>query len=267
MAPSRILDSHIHLWPSTSCKPENHGWMTPGFQLAKRHGISDYTVVSSIANNATPFIYVETDRYLSSASPTFQSTAGSSIEEKRKILQLWAKEPLEEVKFLRRMIENNPQEGDGFADSDGELLKGAVLWAPFHLPPELFRMWLSLAEEAAGEKLWQKIVGFRYLLQGKAPGAVKSLTQEEDWIENIVSLRKGRKDGKGWAFDIGVDTHRDGVEMLEHMLDMVQRVRKIEGESGEPGHVKFILSKPPYFLYIARIQAENFFDQAESFLY
>lgn len=238
MPPSRILDSHIHLWPGSATGPEHHGWMTEGMFLARKHGIEDY--LSVVEPKPWGFVYVETDRYLPSTVPDIAD--GETEQDKRRKLAEWAKAPLEEIKFLRRIVEGKAQDGDGFHPGDGELLKGCVIWAPFLLSTSLFTLYLDLAEELAGPALWNRVVGFRYLLQGKAEGEVKRLVQSESWLENIVSLSKGRG-GKGWAFDVGVDTHRDGVETLEVVGEMIYEVRRREEISGDGKSVRFVLSK------------------------
>ena len=245
MAPTRILDSHIHLWPSTSTTSKDHGWMTdPSHFLAKRHGISDYKAVTSSSpagSSLAGFVYVETDRYLPTKTPDINANA--SKQEIEKALNEWAKAPLEELRFLRRIVEQRPQDGDGFEQGDGELMKGAVIWAPFHLSTSLFNAYLAIAEDVAGMELWERIVGFRYLLQGKEDGEVKKLVSSKDWIENIVGLGKGRG-GKGWAFDIGVDINRDGTEPLDAVGEMVQQVRSLEAQEGTNGQpVRFVLSE------------------------
>lgn len=245
MAPSRILDSHIHLWPSTATTSKDHGWMTdPTHFLAKRHGISDYKTVtesSPASSGLQGFIYVETDRYLPAETPDLSSDA--SKEETEKALKEWARAPLQELEFLRRIVEDTPHEGDGFEKGDGRLLKGAVVWAPFNLSHSAFKIYLAIAESVAGPKLWGKIVGFRYLLQGKEKGEVQKLVGNSDWIENVVSLGDGRE-GKGWAFDVGVDIHRDGTEPLGAVGEMMQRVRKREAQKGGGSQpVRFVLSK------------------------
>lgn len=245
MPPSRILDSHIHLWPSTATTSKDHGWMAdPSHLLVKRHGISDYKDVtaSSPAGAALAgFIYVETDRYLPSKTPDISSnTSDQEVEEK---LREWAKAPLQELEFLRRVVEETPREGDGFETGEGARMKGAVVWAPFNVSTSAFSAYLRIAEEVAGPKLWEKIVGFRYLLQGKEEGEVKSLVSNDDWIENIVSLGKGRG-GKGWAFDVGVDIHRDGTDPLGAVGEMILKVREREAQNGSGGQlVRFVLSK------------------------
>jgi L-rhamnono-1,4-lactonase len=239
MAPSRILDAHIHLWPATALQPTNHGWMASGHQLAKQHGISEYKAVTESV--PVGFVYVETDRYLPSAHPDL--TGEESDDQKRRELQEWAKEPLEELKFLRRIVEDEQHEGDSFEKGDGALMKGCVVWAPFHVSTSLFQAYMSLAEDTAGPRLWSRVVGFRYLLQGKTGEEVRDLTGNVDWLENIMSLGRGR-DGKGWAFDVGVDTHRDGDEPLERVADMIEAVRLKETRNGEKGKgVRFVLSK------------------------
>jgi L-rhamnono-1,4-lactonase len=227
--------------------------MTPDHFLAKRHGIQDYLTVASPKPDG--FIYVETDRYLPSTTP---STSGSaSTLEAKSALETYAKEPLSEVRFLRRIVEGKTTEGDGCDATlqQGTLMKGCVIWAPFHLSPPLFQTYLALAEEVAGPTLWPKVVGFRYLLQGKPPGEVASLLQSAAWMENICALGKGRG-GKGWTFDVGVDTNRDGVEMLEEAGSMIQRVREKEKqERGNAKPVRFVISTfspPPLFSHFIR---------------
>jgi L-rhamnono-1,4-lactonase len=240
-----ILDSHIHLWPSTAITSTDHGWMTdPSHLLVKRHGISDYKAVaaSSPAGSAlTGFIYVETDRYLPSKTPDIRPIAGE--EEVKKKLREWAKAPLQELEFLRRIVEESPLEGDGFDKGEGERMKGAVVWAPFNSSTPAFKTYLKIAEEVAGPRLWEKIVGFRYLLQGKAEGEVKSLVSSADWVENIIHLGKGRG-GRGWAFDVGVDIHRDGTDPLDAVGEMILNVREKEAQIGSGAQpVRFVLSK------------------------
>ncbi|KAH7112474.1 hypothetical protein B0J11DRAFT_597822 [Dendryphion nanum] len=166
----KILDTHIHLWPGTSVSPTHHAWMTPGHFLSKRHGISDYLSVAraTSAPDAQPagFIYVETDRYLPSTSPNPSIFADDSESSKIEKLKEWAKEPLEELRFLRRIVEGNPDDEDGFLPQDSNKMVGCVIWAPFHLSTSLFNLYLRIAGEIAGTQLWNKVVGFRYLVQG-----------------------------------------------------------------------------------------------------
>jgi L-rhamnono-1,4-lactonase len=234
-----ILDTHIHLWPSTALSPTNHAWMTdPKHILTKRHGVSDYLAT---APSATGFIYVETDRYLLSPTPTIHHEA----DEEEAALKTWAREPLSEIAFLRRIVEGNAhEESDGVKRGEEGRMKGVVLFAPFHLSTALFRTYLRIAQETAGPRLWKMVVGFRYLLQGKGEGEVAKLVGEEDWIANICQLSKsseyGGKEG-GWVFEVGADVNRDGMEGLNAIVGMVGEVRK--REAGEQTPVRFVLSK------------------------
>ena len=216
----------------------------PTHLLSKRHGISDYeatTSSSSAGSSLAGFIYVETDRYLPSKTPDVYPNANE--EQVKHALREWARAPLEELAFLRRVVEATPQEGDGFEDGHGEMMKGAVVWAPFHLSPSLFNVYLEIAEGTAGPRLWERVVGFRYLLQGKEDGEVKDLVGSEGWVENVVSLGKGRG-GRGWAFDVGVDINRDGTKPLGAVGSMVREVREREGYNDCGAlPVRFVLSK------------------------
>lgn len=216
----------------------------PTHLLSKRHGVSDYkaTTSSSLTGSSLAgFIYVETDRYLPSKAPDLYPNA--SEEQVKKALEEWARAPLQELEFLRRVVEDTPQEGDGFEPGEGEMMKGAVVWAPFHLSPSLFNAYLEIAEGTAGPMLWEKVVGFRYLLQGKEEGEVTNLVGSEEFVENVVSLGKGRG-GRGWAFDVGVDINRDGTEPLRAVGGTIREVREREGYNDSGAlPVRFVLSK------------------------
>jgi hypothetical protein len=239
-----ILDTHIHLWPSTATSASNHGWMTPGHHLSKRHGISDYLSITS--PQPAGFIYVETDRYLPSAQPSIKES--DSDEGVKNKLREWAKEPLEEVKFLRRIVEGTPDEGDGFTVDEAEKMKGVVVYAPFHLSPRVFGLYLDLVKEVAGPELWRRIKGWRYLLQGKGEGAVAKMLKdgEENWVRNLFRLKDLRDGCQAWCFDVGVDNHRDGTEPMEAVGRLIKAVREREekegGGNGNGRRVNFVLS-------------------------
>ena len=225
--------------------------MTPGHHLSKRHGISDYLSITS--PQPAGFIYVETDRYLPSAEPSIQDS--DSDEEVKEKLRQWAKEPLEEVRFLRRIVERMPEEGDGFTVDEAGKMMGCVVYAPFHLPPRVFIIYLDLVKEVAGPQLWQKIKGWRYLLQGKGDGVVANMLNEneESWVNNLIGL-KGLGDGcQAWCFDVGVDTNRDGTGPMEAVGGLIKAVRaREENEGGGDGkRVKFVLSTYMIPLFLA----------------
>jgi hypothetical protein len=212
--------------------------MQPDHFLAKRHEISEYLAVATPA--PTGFVYVETDRYLPSPTPNIHEN--NSEEEDKEKLETWAKEPLEEIRFLKRVLQGE----------NGDLIKGVVLWAPFNIPPTQFQTYLGIAKDVAGSDLWNRVVGFRFLLQGKKEGEVSTLVTSENWLANIVSLAQGRN-GKGWTFDVGVDVHRDGEQGLEAVVDMIRAVR--EKEEGSGANVRFILSKSQHPLPFTQTQS------------
>jgi L-rhamnono-1,4-lactonase len=236
--------------------------MTPGHMLAKGHGILDYVSASRIdttlasgtaTSQSAGFVYVETDRYLPKPEPAFAPRVLDTEDEKiqaTQTLETWAAAPLDELIFLRRIAEDKPKEGDGFTAGRGisGLMAGCVIWAPFHIPHAWFALYFKTAEAVAGPVLWDKIVGFRYLLQGKGSEEVSRLAENEDFLENILDLRRGRmrngeKIQKGWAFDVGVDAHRDGVEVVEYVVGMIGAVRARERDNPQEGAVTFVLSE------------------------
>jgi L-rhamnono-1,4-lactonase len=228
MPPAKKLDTHIHLWPATATTTKSHTWMTPGHFLAQRHGIDEYkTAISDKKAPPYGFIYVETDRALPSRFPDISNAA--TLEETQEKLRVWAAAPLEELKFLRRIVESAPtgDGSDGFQPADAGMMEGMVVYAPFHLPTVQFEVYLKMARATLGEAAWDKVVGYRYLLQGRGSEDVKMLVQSADFLRN---LRADEVQGK--VFDVGVDSHRDGVEVL-HSTE--QLVGKVEG-------VKFVLS-------------------------
>ncbi|OCK72848.1 hypothetical protein K432DRAFT_314620 [Lepidopterella palustris CBS 459.81] len=288
--PYSILDSHIHLWPASAANPASHAWMVPSpsgssHPLASRHSIAEYisattsttstntSTTSTFSPPATPrppaFIYVETDRRLPSLLPAITAPWKSGDEETNKKaeeeeLARWAAEPLEELRFLRRIVEGTPSPfpsssgngdcgDDGFAPGDGDRMLGIIPLAPLPLPRPLFALYLRLAERTAGPATWGRVVGFRYLLQGiQSESEMRALVLGEDWMKNLLSLRRGRG-GRGWCFDVGVDVNGVGVWQLEVLGEMVRHVRareqeEGEGEGEEGGGVKFVLNhlcKPP----------------------
>jgi L-rhamnono-1,4-lactonase len=124
MAPKRIIDSHVHLWPQSASNEGGHVWMTPGMQLAKQHILPDYYQASQQNSNESDdvtidgVVYVETDR-------RYDSPSGD--------LARWAKNPLDEVKFVRSIVEG------GYGERDSRMLQGIVLWAPMNQSPTVLR--------------------------------------------------------------------------------------------------------------------------------
>jgi L-rhamnono-1,4-lactonase len=107
------------------------------------------------------------------------------------------------------------------------MMKGCVVYAPFHLPSVQFEVYLKRARAALGEAAWDKVVGYRYLLQGRGSEDVRMLVQSAEFLRNMQA-----DEVRGKVFDVGVDSHRDGVEVLH---SAGQLVGKVEG-------VRFVLS-------------------------
>ncbi|KAL5407251.1 hypothetical protein PMIN04_011773 [Paraphaeosphaeria minitans] len=235
--PPTILDSHIHLWPSTATSPKDHAWMTPGLPLAKRHGVQDYAAATAAAPvRLAGFVYVETDRHVPSASVDLRPGSSLGEGDVEAELRAWARAPLEEFAFLRRVVEGRVQEGDGARGDDGAMLKGMVIWAPFHVQEEVFGTFLRLARDVLGEEAWARVVGFRYLLQGRTAEEVKSIIGNERFVRN-VKFACGKEERR-LAFDVGIDAHRDGIEALEAVVALIEGVEEEEG-------VNFVLSEVP----------------------
>lgn len=214
MAPARILDSHIHLWPHTAANPYGHSWMQPGHILTRQFSIDDYIAAKKSDPAVEGFVYVETDRKLDPFSP-----ADERFE--------WASEAFEEVKWLRRIVEGTPLDGEGFTKEQGQLMKGAVIWAPMDHGLDVFKKYIRIARKAAGEKTWAKVKGIRFLLQGISDEAKFRELVLGDGFADILEYMP-EMDGKP-SFDVGVDTRRGGPWQLEIATEAIEKLRAAAG--------------------------------------
>ncbi|WPH05014.1 Hypothetical protein R9X50_00791200 [Acrodontium crateriforme] len=196
MAKPNIIDSHIHLWPQDAANEDGHSWMTPGMPLAKQHLLSDYYRASQQGESSgwdttvKGVVYVETDRRYDAPDADLAS---------------WAKGPLNEVAFLRQIVE-----GD-YGKRDSDMLRGLVIWAPINQSTEILQEYLSLAKERAGPKTWERVKGVRFLLQAiHDQTTFKQLMNGKDFIQNLKLLGE-----MGLSFDVGVDQHSGGSWQLE----------------------------------------------------
>lgn len=201
MAPTSLIDSHIHLWPEEASNENGHSWMTPGMPLAKQHVLSDYYQASESNADSSPklegVVYVETDRRYD--TPTED-------------LATWAKGPLDEVIFVRDIVEGK------YGERDSKMLLGIVLWAPMDQRPEVLEEWLKLAEKTAGPETWKRVKGFRFLLQAiHDKSKFRHLVLSEDFITNLRMLGMA-----GFSFDIGVDQRSGGAEQLELIFQTME---------------------------------------------
>ncbi|KAK0249792.1 hypothetical protein B0A54_16803 [Friedmanniomyces endolithicus] len=228
MALHSLIDCHIHLWPKETTNEECHAWMTPpDMPLAKPHLLQDYYAVIDNANSSDAefkvrgVVYVETD--VCYAEPNGN-------------IAVWARGPLDEIGFLRSLVEGR------YGARDAEMLLGVVPWAPMHRPTHVLEEYLDLAQDRAGPDTWRRVKGFRFLLQFYLdPAKFRELVLSADFIANLKLLGK-----RGFSFDVGVDQHRAGVWQLEMMSEAMHKAHEgvVEGEK-----VSFIINhmcKPKY---------------------
>jgi L-rhamnono-1,4-lactonase len=170
--------------------------MTPGMLLATQHILPDYYQASQQSSNETDdvkvdgVVYVETDR-------RYDAPSGD--------LTHWARNPLDEIKFVRSIVEGE------YGERDSRMLQGIVLWAPMNQSHTVLRNWLHLAEQTAGVETWKRVKGFRFLLQAiHDHDKFKELVLGEDFLANLKTLGE-----HGLSFDVGVDQHSGGPWQLE----------------------------------------------------
>lgn len=234
MSPSRLIDSHIHLWPAAEANADQHAWMKD-HPLAKQYSIEEYlsatgeSIQKSVQDRQLKgFVYVETDRRLIE-------------EESESDLEAWTVKTLDELRWLRRIVEGKPKAGEGHGEQEARLLLGIVAWAPIHKGPERFNQYIELAKQVAGPETFSRVKAFRFLLQ--------FITDEQKFREaalaesTILTLKSFKKNGNDFAFDVGVDQHSGGVWQLEQAVEMIERVHA--GENPDD-RVKFVLSKSPH---------------------
>lgn len=218
MSSQPIIDSHIHLWPDNMSNEQGHAWMTPGMPLAKQHVLSDYYKASqqeaadpSSEHTAQGVVYVETDVRYDTPSHDLSS---------------WTKGPLDEIKFLRAVVEGE------YGERDSRMLQAIVAWAPMDQPTQVLEKWLRLAEETAGPETWKRFRGFRFLLQFiQDQNEFEKLVFGDAFIENLRLL--GRE---GFSFDVGVDQHSGGTWQLEAVNKAMAKAHQ-----GVPENEKVIL--------------------------
>ena len=170
--------------------------MPPGMPIAKAQGPSHYFSATSSSNNENSnvevqgFVFIETD-------VRYDPPTGDILT--------WAKQPFDEITYLRRIVE-----GD-YGDLASHLMMGIVPWAPMDQSPSVLDRYLQLARERAGEATWQRVKGFRFLLQSIVDEeAFRALVLGDDFISNLKLFGK-----RGFAFDVGVDQRSAGSWQLD----------------------------------------------------
>lgn len=206
MATRAVVDSHIHLWPMETANEDGHAWMTPGMPLAKSHLLENYYQASQQDGKSESnvkvqgVVYVETD-------VRYETPAGD--------LSTWAKGPLDEILFLRNMIEG------GRGERDSRVLVALVPWAPMDQSTSTLERYLELAKDMAGPKAWPRLKGFRFLLQAITDqNKFEKLVFSDHFIANLKLLGK-----RGFSFDLGIDQLRAGSWQLETMAKVLDQAR------------------------------------------
>ncbi|EMC98780.1 hypothetical protein BAUCODRAFT_64587 [Baudoinia panamericana UAMH 10762] len=223
MPPRSIIDSHIHLWPPETSNDAGHAWMTPGHILAKPHLPQDYHAVTDKARSAdsegsevSGVVYIETDVRYDTPNNTDIAT--------------WARGPLDEISFLRSIVEGN------YGPRDASTLLALVPWVPMDQPTPVLEGYLRLAEDRAGPHTWQRTRGFRFLLQSITPqSSFEALVLSPTFISNLQLL--GRR---GLSFDVGVDQHSGGTWQLQIMAKAMHLAHS--DVLDEKDRVRFILN-------------------------
>ena len=203
MAPLGIIDSHIHLWPEETSNEQGHSWMTPGMPLAKPHLLKDYCRASRQDESADSdvvvngVVYIETD-------VRYDAPNGD--------LATWAKGPLDEILFLRNIVESK------YGERDSKMLLGLVPWVPVDQPNAIVEEYLTLVKDMAGPQAWPRVKGFRYLLQSITNQThFEKLIFSDAFTANLKLLGK-----RGMSFDVGVDQHSGGIWQLEAMAKAME---------------------------------------------
>ncbi|KAK3723161.1 L-rhamnono-gamma-lactonase [Vermiconidia calcicola] len=221
-----VVDSHIHLWPEETANETGHAWMTPGMPLAMPHLLSDYYRASGqgyysgdVDTRVSGVVYIETDvRY---------DTHSDDVA-------TFVKGPLDEIAFLRRVVEG------AYDERDSDMLLGIVPWAPMDRPPSVLKEYLRLAELRAGERAWARVKGFRFLLQSiHDQESFAQLVLSNDFISNLKELGKRR-----FSFDVGVDQRSGGIWQLELVARATQLAHQDVAEDEKVVFVINHLCKP-----------------------
>lgn len=228
MAPQEVIDSHIHLWPKETSNEEGHAWMTPAdMPLAKPHLLPDYyraakqEGASDADVDVKGVVYIETD-------VRYDPPSGD--------LATWAKGPLNEILFLREVVEGR------YGEQDARMLLGLVPWVPIDQPTGVLEEYLVLAKDMAGPQAWPRVKGFRFLLQGIVDRVTfEKLVFSDNFIANLKLLGK-----RGLSFDVGVDQHSGGVWQLEAMARAMEMAHDGVPENKKVCFVINHLCKPDF---------------------
>ena len=194
-----IIDSHIHLFPSTHLPTLS--WtssLPPDHVLNRGHTISDYKVATAIGQRPQlrGFVFLETDR-----------KSGLSDSE-------W-EHPLAEAAFLSRIAQGTPLPGEGHELVDEDLVLGVVPWAPVPAGRGTMGRYMARVWELYPGELRDRVKGVRYLLQDKPQGTMLG----DGFVDSLVWLGE-----QGLSFDLGVDARSTGLWQLEDARVLLGRL-------------------------------------------
>ena len=214
-----VIDSHIHLYPKAEL--DTLAWCSPTNPLHSQHSLEEYTGATGSLPSLEGFIFLETDR--------------------KHDLRLGAEDgrgwemPLMEVDWLKRIALGTPRDGEGHNEEHKKLCLAIVPWAPVPSGEEVLERYVKEVEKHA-EGSFEKIKGFRYLVQDKPRGTML----HHGFIEGLKWL--GRK---GYTFDLGVDQRRGGRWQLEEAVTMIEAAH--EGVA-EKDKATIIISEFPFMM-------------------
>jgi L-rhamnono-1,4-lactonase len=194
--PPLIVDSHVHLWAGTHL--DRLSWtadLPADHALNRQNSIEQYRAAIAAGKPLRGFVFLETDRK-------------SGLQDNE-----W-EDALEEVSFLVRIAEGNPIAGEGHTIADKDLVLGIVPWAPMPAAPDALARYLGEVRKRAGDS-FNKIKGFRYLLQDKPAGTMLS----QNFISNLLALG-----AQNLSFDLGIDSRSGGLHQLEEACELLNRV-------------------------------------------
>ena len=200
---AQIIDSHVHLWEARHIK--SCAWgddLPPNHVLNRQNSIKEYLAASRSARNLQGFVYVETDR-----------KSGLRDDEWEHVL--------DEVDFVARIAQGETKDGEITKPIDQNLVSAIVPWAPVPAGAGVLQEYVQrLREKVPHSDLFNKIKGFRYLLQEQP---AKTMLQE-DFLHSLHWLGS-----MGYTFDLGIDTRSGGMHQL---LEATQLIRGLLSEDG-----------------------------------
>lgn len=210
MAYEGIVDSHVHLYPSSEVA--TLAWCKDEHPLNGQYSVDEYLSALEHSPKFRGFVFMETDR-----KSHLNSDEG------------W-EQPLREVDWISRVAAGTPRPGEGHNPNHAQHCLAIVLWAPLPLGPEALCRYVEKVKTRASS-CWDLVKGFRYLVQDKPKG---TMTQP-DFIDSLHWL--GEHD---YTFDLGVDQRSGGDWQL---VEAVEMIRKAHDGVSEEKKVTVVISR------------------------